>query len=38
MLPLAEAGYHVVAPDLRGYGRTSGGWPITTAISLPAAR
>lgn len=22
--PLAEAGYHVVAPDLRGYGRTSG--------------
>ncbi|NLD67343.1 MAG: alpha/beta hydrolase [Limnobacter sp.] len=25
MLPLAEAGYHVVAPDQRGYGRT-GGW------------
>ena len=24
MLPLAAAGYHVVAPDLRGYGRTSG--------------
>jgi pimeloyl-ACP methyl ester carboxylesterase len=24
MLPLAEAGYHVVAPDLRGYGRTTG--------------
>jgi pimeloyl-ACP methyl ester carboxylesterase len=24
MLPLAEAGYHVVAPDLRGYGRTAG--------------
>lgn len=24
MLPLAEAGYHVVAPDLRGYGRTVG--------------
>ncbi|RDJ20645.1 alpha/beta fold hydrolase [Bosea caraganae] len=22
--PLAEAGYHVIAPDLRGYGRTSG--------------
>lgn len=24
MLPLAEAGFHVVAPDLRGYGRTTG--------------
>ncbi len=24
MLPLAEAGYHVVAPDHRGYGRTTG--------------
>jgi pimeloyl-ACP methyl ester carboxylesterase len=24
MLPLADAGYHVVAPDLRGYGRTTG--------------
>ena len=24
MLPLAAAGYHVVAPDLRGYGRTIG--------------
>jgi len=24
MLPLAETGYHVVAPDQRGYGRTSG--------------
>jgi len=22
--PLAQAGYHVIAPDLRGYGRTSG--------------
>ena len=24
MMPLAEAGYHVVAPDQRGYGRTTG--------------
>lgn len=24
MLPLAAAGYHVIAPDLRGYGRTIG--------------
>ncbi|MCB1739288.1 MAG: alpha/beta hydrolase [Gammaproteobacteria bacterium] len=24
MLPLAEAGYHVIAPDQRGYGLTSG--------------
>jgi pimeloyl-ACP methyl ester carboxylesterase len=24
MLPIASAGYHVIAPDLRGYGRTSG--------------
>ncbi|OKO82943.1 alpha/beta hydrolase [Bradyrhizobium sp. NAS96.2] len=24
MIPLAEAGYHVIAPDQRGYGRTSG--------------
>src|SRR5262249_9053872 len=24
MLPLAAAGFHVVAPDQRGYGRTSG--------------
>jgi len=24
MLPLAVAGYHVIAPDLRGYGRTTG--------------
>ena len=24
MLPLAAAGYHVIAPDQRGYGRTTG--------------
>lgn len=24
VLPLAEAGYHVIAPDQRGYGRTTG--------------
>ena len=24
MRPIASAGYHVIAPDLRGYGRTSG--------------
>ena len=24
MVPLAEAGYHVLAPDLRGFGRTTG--------------
>ena len=24
MVPLAEAGYHVLAPDVRGYGRTTG--------------
>src|SRR6478672_13127763 len=28
MLPIAAAGYHVVAPDLRGYGR-SGGTSVT---------
>ncbi len=25
MLPIASAGFHVIAPDLRGYGRTTGG-------------
>ena len=24
MVPLAQAGYHVIAPDVRGYGRTTG--------------
>jgi pimeloyl-ACP methyl ester carboxylesterase len=28
MLPIADAGYHVIAPDLRGYGR-SGGTDVT---------
>jgi pimeloyl-ACP methyl ester carboxylesterase len=27
MLPLAQAGYHVIAPDQRGYGRTTGWSP-----------
>ncbi len=27
MLPLASAGFHVIAPDRRGYGRTSG-WDV----------
>lgn len=27
LLPLAQAGFHVVAPDLRGYGRTTG-WDV----------
>jgi len=33
MLPLAEAGFHVVAPDQRGYGRTTG-WDGTSADQL----
>src|SRR6059036_1416194 len=33
MLPLAEAGYHVAAPDHRGYGR-SGGTDVTFDDSL----
>ena len=24
IMPLANAGYHVIAPDMRGYGRTTG--------------
>ena len=27
MLPIASAGFHVIAPDLRGYGRTTG-WDV----------
>jgi pimeloyl-ACP methyl ester carboxylesterase len=27
MLPIASAGFHVIAPDVRGYGRTSG-WDV----------
>jgi pimeloyl-ACP methyl ester carboxylesterase len=27
MMPIANAGYHVIAPDVRGYGRTSG-WDV----------
>jgi pimeloyl-ACP methyl ester carboxylesterase len=33
MLPLAKAGYHVMAPDLRGYGR-SGGTDVTYDADL----
>ncbi len=33
MLPLAQAGYHVIAPDLRGYGR-SGGTDVTFDADL----
>ena len=33
MLPLAKAGYHVIAPDLRGYGR-SGGTDVTFDADL----
>jgi pimeloyl-ACP methyl ester carboxylesterase len=33
MLPLAKAGYHVLAPDLRGYGR-SGGTDVTFDADL----
>jgi pimeloyl-ACP methyl ester carboxylesterase len=37
MVPLAEAGYHVFAPDLRGYGRTTG-WDADYDGDLPAFR
>ena len=33
MVPLAEQGYHVIAPDLRGFGRTTG-WQNGYAIDL----
>lgn len=40
MLPLADAGYHVVAPDQRGYGRTTGWDPDydgdLASFSMPA--
>jgi pimeloyl-ACP methyl ester carboxylesterase len=35
MLPLAAAGYHVVAPDQRGYGRTTG-WDSSYDTDLTA--
>ena len=37
MLPLAAAGYHVVAPDQRGYGRTTG-WDDTHDGDLDSFR
>jgi pimeloyl-ACP methyl ester carboxylesterase len=37
MLPLAQAGYHVLAPDQRGYGRTTG-WSADYAGDLTPFR
>ena len=37
LVPLAEEGYHVFAPDMRGYGRTTGWTPTTTATSPRSA-
>src|SRR5690348_8404313 len=37
MLPLAAAGYHVVAPDQRGYGRTTG-WDVSYDADLSPFR
>ena len=37
MPPLAAAGYHVIAPDVRGYGRTSG-WDVKYDDSLAPFR
>jgi pimeloyl-ACP methyl ester carboxylesterase len=37
MLPLAAAGYHVVAPDQRGYGRTTG-WDASYDADLSSFR
>ena len=34
LLPLSEAGFHVIAPDLRGYGRTAGRRSDSTTISF----
>jgi pimeloyl-ACP methyl ester carboxylesterase len=36
MVPLAAAGFHVLAPDQRGYGRTIG-WDVTDLRSFSAA-
>jgi pimeloyl-ACP methyl ester carboxylesterase len=35
MIPLAQAGYHVIAPDQRGYGRTSGNDTSLNAFGFP---
>src|SRR5215475_14617068 len=37
MLPLAAAGYYVVAPDQRGYGRTTG-WDVRYDADLSSFR
>ena len=36
MLPLAQAGYHVIAPDQRGYGRTTG-WDARFYVDVAAS-
>jgi len=33
---LAAAGYHVLAPDQRGYGRIPAGAPTTTPACIPS--
>jgi len=36
MLVLVAAGYHVLAPDQRGYGRIPAGAPTTTPACIPS--
>src|SRR5215203_2518337 len=37
MLPLAKAGYHVIAPDQRGYGPPRAGMAPTTPMAIRSA-